>query len=154
MAIRNIVQVGDEVLRKKSAPVTAFDEKLHQLLDDMKETLKAANGAGLAAVQVGVLRRIFIVDVAEGYFEFVNPVFVKTKGRQVGEEGCLSVRGKYGTVERPRVVEIKAFDRDGKEFKLKAYDFFARALCHEYDHLDGVLYIDKATDLKAEGKSK
>ena len=153
MAIRNIVQVGDEVLRKKSAPVTAFDEKLHELLDDMKETLKAANGAGLAAVQVGILRRAFIVDVAEGYFEFINPVFVKTKGRQV-EEGCLSVRGKYGTVERPRVVEIKAFDRDGKEFKLKAYDFFARAICHEYDHLDGVLYIDKATDLKIEGKSK
>ena len=102
MAIRNIVQVGDEVLRKKSAPVTAFDEKLHELLDDMKETLKAANGAGLAAVQVGILRRAFIVDVAEGYFEFINPVFVKTKGRQVGEEGCLSVRGKYGTVERPR----------------------------------------------------
>ena len=154
MAIRNIVQVGDEVLRKKSAPVAAFDEKLHQLLDDMKETLKDANGAGLAAVQVGVLRRAFIVDVAEGYFEFINPVIVKTKGRQVGDEGCLSVKGKYGTVERPRVVEVKAFDRDGNEFRLKAYDFFARAVCHENDHLDGVLYTAKATELKAERKGK
>ena len=152
MAIRNIVQVGDDVLRKKSAPVEQFDAKLAALLDDMKETLKEADGAGLAAVQVGVLRRAFVVDVNEGYFEFVNPVLVKTKGRQVGEEGCLSVRGKYGTVERPRVVEIRAFDRNGREFALKAYDFFARAICHEYDHLDGVLYIDKATELKNDGK--
>ena len=151
MAIRNIVQVGDDVLRKKSAPVEQFDAKLAALLDDMKETLKEADGAGLAAVQVGVLRRAFVVDVKEGYFEFVNPVLVKTKGRQVGEEGCLSVRGKYGTVERPRMVEIRAFDRNGREFALKAYDFFARAVCHEYDHLDGVLYIDKATELKYDG---
>ena len=152
MAIRNIVQVGDDVLRKKSAPVEVFDEKLAALLDDMKETLADANGEGLAAPQVGILRRVFVVDVREGYFEFVNPVIVKSKGRQVGEEGCLSVRGKYGTVERPRVVEIRAFDRNGRAFALKAYDFFARAVCHEYDHLNGVLYIDKATELKADGK--
>lgn len=152
MAIRNIVQVGDDVLRKKSAPVEAFDGKLAELLDDMKETLAEANGAGLAAPQVGVLRRVFVVDVKEGYYEFVNPVIVKTKGRQVGEEGCLSVRGKYGSVERPRVVEIRAFDRNGRAFTLKAFDFFARALCHEYDHLDGILYIDKATEIKNDGK--
>ena len=152
MAIRNIVQVGDDVLRKKCAPVESFDEKLAELLDDMKETLAQANGAGLAAPQVGVLRRAFVVDVKDGYFEFVNPVIVKAKGRQVGEEGCLSVRGKYGTVERPRMVEVKAFDRGGKPFALKAYDFFARAICHEYDHLDGILYIDKATEIKADGK--
>ncbi len=152
MAIRNIVQIGDEILRKKSVAVEKFDEKLAQLLDDMKETLKNANGAGLAAPQVGILRRIFVVDVPEGYFEFVNPVIVRSKGRQVGEEGCLSVRGKYGTVERPRVVEIEAYDRTGRAFRLKAFDFFARAVCHEYDHLDGILYIDKATELKADGK--
>ena len=154
MALRRIALQGEECLVKVCRPVTEFNGRLHTLLDDMKETLKDANGAGLAAVQVGVLRRAFIVDVAEGYFEFINPVIVKTKGRQVGDEGCLSVKGKYGTVERPRVVEVKAFDRDGNEFRLKAYDFFARAVCHENDHLDGVLYTDKATELKAERKGK
>ena len=144
MAIRNIVQVGDDVLRKKSAPVEQFDAKLAALLDDMKETLKEADGAGLAAVQVGVLRRAFVVDVKEGYFEFVNPVLVKTKGRQVGEEGCLSVRGKRGVVTRPMIVKVEYSDRKGKRKKLVARGFFARAVCHELDHLDGVLYTDLA----------
>lgn len=147
MAIRNIVQVGDPVLRKKSFEVTDFGEKTIQLLDDMKETLEKAEGAGLAAPQVGVLRRIFIVKTEDGYFECINPVIVKKSGKQVGEEGCLSVKGRYGVVERPLKVEVKAFDRYGKPFKYKAQGFTARAFCHEYDHLDGVLYIDKAESM-------
>lgn len=148
MALRKIVQIGDPVLRKKSFPVTDFGEKTIQLLDDMKDTLEKAEGAGLAAVQVGVLRRIFVVSVEEGYFEFINPVIVKTAGKQFGKEGCLSIQHKYGDVERPNKVVIKAQDRYGKEFKLTAYEFFARALCHEYDHLEGVLYTDKATNIE------
>lgn len=150
MAIRNIVQLGDDVLRKKSYEVKDFDEKLHILLDDMKETLALAQGAGLAAPQIGVLKRIFVVDVQEGYFEFVNPVIISQKGAQTGSEGCLSVRGQYGTVKRPNKVEIKAFDRNGKEFRLLAEGFFARAICHENDHLDGILYIDKAVSIERE----
>ncbi len=148
MALRKIVQIGDPVLRKKSFPVTDFGEKTIQLLDDMKDTLEKAEGAGLAAVQVGVLRRIFVVSVEEGYFEFINPVIVKTAGKQLGKEGCLSIQHKYGDVERPNKVVIKAQDRYGKEFKLTAYEFFARALCHEYDHLEGILYTDKATNIE------
>lgn len=148
MALRKIVQIGDPVLRKKSFPVTDFGEKTIQLLDDMKDTLEKAEGAGLAAVQVGVLRRIFVVSVEEGYFEFINPVIVKTAGKQFGKEGCLSIQHKYGDVERPNKVVIKAQDRYGKEFKLTAYEFFARALCHEYDHLEGILYTDKATNIE------
>lgn len=148
MAIRNIVQVGDETLRKKCFEVSAFDQKLHTLLDDMKDTVKKANGAGLAGPQVGVLRRVFVVDVEEGYFEFVNPVIVSQSGNQIGKEGCLSVKGKWGDVARPNKVTIKAFDRYGKKFSITAKEFFARAICHEYDHLDGILYIDKATNIE------
>lgn len=150
MAIRNIVQLGDDVLRKRSYEVKDFDEKLHILLDDMKETLALAQGAGLAAPQIGVLKRVFVVDVQEGYFEFVNPVIISQKGAQTGSEGCLSVRGQYGIVKRPNKVEIKAFDRNGKEFRLRAEGFFARAICHENDHLDGILYIDKAVSIERE----
>ena len=147
MAIRNIVQLGDEVLRKKSFEVTDFGPKTHQLLDDMKDTLIKANGAGLAAPQVGVLRRIFVVSVDGAYFECINPVITDEKGKQVGEEGCLSVKGKYGVVERPNKVTVKAFDRNGNPFTIKAEGFLARAFCHEYDHLNGVLYIDKAKEM-------
>ncbi len=147
MAIRNIIQVGDAVLRKKSFPVTDFGDKTRELIDDMKQTLEKANGAGLAAPQVGVLRRIFIVSAEGSYYECINPVIVKKSGKQVGEEGCLSVKGKYGVVERPMKVTVKAFDRNGKEFTVKASGFLARAFCHEYDHLDGILYIDKAQSL-------
>lgn len=150
MAIRNIIQVGDPTLRKRSFEVTAFDEKLKILLDDMKDTLHKAKGAGLAAPQVGVLRRIFVVEVDEGYFEFVNPKIIFQKGKQTGAEGCLSVRGKQGTVTRPNRVKISAFDRKGNPFTLEAEGFFARAICHEYDHLEGILYIDKTKDLKDE----
>ncbi len=152
MAIRNIVQEGDSVLRKKCFEVVNFDEKLHLLLDDMRDTVKKAKGAGLAAPQVGTLRRVFVVDVEEGYFEFVNPTILSQKGSQTGDEGCLSVKGKYGTVNRPMKVEVKAFDRNGKPFTLKAEGFFARAICHENDHLDGVLYIDKCDNLYTDNK--
>ncbi len=145
--IREIVQVGDPVLRQTCAPVTRFDGELCALLDDMKETLRKAEGAGLAAPQVGVPIRVVVVDVEEGYFEFVNPVFVWQKGEQVGAEGCLSIRGKAGTVRRPSKVKILFQDRKGDKYSLVARDFFARAVCHELDHLDGVLYTDKAENV-------
>lgn len=145
--IREIVQVGDPVLREKCKPVTRFDDELFRLLDDMKETLKDAEGAGLAAPQVGVPVRAVQVDVEEGFFEFINPVIVSQKGEQSGPEGCLSVRGKAGVVVRPEKVKIVFQDRRGDKYSLVARGFFARAVCHELDHLDGVLYTDKATDV-------
>lgn len=144
----DIVQVGDPVLREKCAPVETFDGELWTLLDNMKETLRKAEGAGLAAPQVGVKKRVVIVDVEEGFFEFVNPVFVWQKGEQYGPEGCLSVKDKQGDVLRPNKVKIKFYDRNGNRFSLVARDFFARAICHELDHLDGVLYIDKADNVR------
>lgn len=144
MAIRKVVQEGDDVLRKKCFEVTAFDEKLAMLLDDLKDTVKKEEGAGLAAPQVGVLRRAVVVDVEEGFFEFVNPVIVDSRGEQRGFEGCLSVRGKRGVVSRPNVLKLEYFDRYGKKQKLVAKGFFARAICHELDHLDGILYTDRA----------
>ena len=148
MAIRNVVQVGDDVLRQKCFPVEEFDEKLWKLLDDMKETVKKEEGAGLAAPQVGVLRRLAVVDVDEGYFELINPVIVSQKGEQSGWEGCLSVRGKSGIVSRPMKVMVVYQDRNGEKQTIKAKGFFARAICHELDHLDGVLYIDKAVHIE------
>ena len=148
MAIRNVVQVGDDVLRQKCFPVEEFDEKLWKLLDDMKETVKKEEGAGLAAPQVGVLRRLAVVDVDEGYFELINPVIVSQKGEQSGWEGCLSVRGKSGIVSRPMKVMVVYQDRNGEKQTIKAKGFFARAICHELDHLDGILYIDKAVHME------
>ena len=148
MAIRNVVQVGDDVLRKKCFAVARFDEKLATLLDDMKDTVRKEEGAGLAAPQVGVLRRAVVIDVEEGFFELVNPVIVQAKGEQIGYEGCLSVRGRRGVVRRPMEVTVEFFDRFGKPQKLTARGFFARAVCHELDHLDGVLYIDKAESVE------
>ncbi len=144
MAIRKVVQVGDDVLRKKCFEVTAFDEKLALLLDDMKDTVRREEGAGLAAPQVGILRRAVVIDVDEGFFELINPVIVEQKGEQTGWEGCLSVRGKRGIVTRPQTVKVEYRDRNGKKRKLPAHGFFARAVCHELDHLDGILYIDRA----------
>ena len=141
--IREIVQIGDPVLRKVCSPVSKFDGELCKLLDDMKDTLKDAEGAGLAAPAVAV-------DVEEGYFEFINPVFVWQKGEQTGPEGCLSVRGKSGTVRRPDKVKIIFQDRKGDKFSLVARGFFARAVCHELDHLDGVIYTDKAENIRSE----
>ena len=148
MAIRDVVQTGDEVLRQKCFPVEAFDEKLWTLLDDMKDTVKKEQGAGLAAPQVGVLKRVVVVDVEEGYYEMINPVILIQKGEQTGWEGCLSVRGKQGVVSRPQKVKVSYFDRNGEKHLLQAKGFFARAICHELDHLDGVLYIDKATQIE------
>ncbi len=150
MAIRKIIQIGDETLRKKSFPVNTVNEKTIQLLDDMADTLKKAQGAGLAAVQVGVLRRIFIVDVEEGFFEFINPEIISVKGEQYGVEGCLSVKGKWGDVKRPYEVVVKALNRKGKYFTITAKGFFAKAICHEYDHLEGIVYVDKADNIRSE----
>ncbi len=146
--IREIVQVGAPVLRETCKPVERFDGELGRLLDDMKETLLDAQGAGLAAPQVGVPVRAVVVLVDEGYFEFINPVFVWQKGEQVGAEGCLSVRGKAGTVRRPSKVKILFQDRKGDKYSIVARDFFARAVCHELDHLDGILYTDKAENIR------
>ena len=144
MAIRNVVQVGDDILRKKCFEVTAFDEKLAQLMDDLRNTVRKEEGAGLAAPQVGILRRAVVVDVAEGFYELINPVIVESKGEQRGYEGCLSVRGKRGIVTRPLVVKVEYSDRHGKRKKLVARGFFARADCHELDHLDGFLSTPRA----------
>ena len=148
MAIRIVVQVGDDVLRQICFPVETFDDGLIKLLEDMKDTVKTEQGAGLAAPQVGVLKRVAVVDVEEGYFEFINPVILSQKGEQSGWEGCLSVRGKSGIVSRPMKVKVSYQDRTGEKHLLQAKGFFARAICHELDHLDGVLYIDKATHIE------
>lgn len=145
--IRYVVQAGDEVLRQKCAEVKKFDSALGALLDDMKQTVRAENGAGLAAPQVGVSLRAVVIDVEEGYFEMINPVILSARGEQSGPEGCLSVKGKQGTVTRPYRVKAEYRDRAGRKHKLTAEGFFARAVCHELDHLDGVLYTDIATEV-------
>lgn len=145
MALRKIVEQGDECLTKVCRPVTKFDRRLHDLLDDMAETLADANGAGLAAPQVGILRRVCLVldEEAEEYLELINPEIIAQEGSQCGREGCLSLPGRQGVVTRPMKVTVKAQDRHGKPIQITGEGFFARALCHELDHLDGVLYIDK-----------
>mgnify|MGYP001073564225 CR=1 FL=1 len=140
MAIRKILTEDEELLHKKSKPVTEFNERLWQLLDDMAETLKQADGVGLAAPQVGVLRRVFIMDLGDGVVEVINPEFVEKKGRQEDVEGCLSCPGEYGITVRPAYVKIKAQDRHGNEFFLDGEELKARCICHEYDHLDGILF--------------
>ena len=140
MALRNILKDGDPALRKICRPVTEFDEKLAQLLDDLGETLHHTDGVGLAAPQVGVLRRVFIMDFGDGIIEAVNPEIVSTKGMQEGPEGCLSFPGEYGIVRRPQKAKLKAQDRHGKWFTLTGEDLVARCICHENDHLDGILF--------------
>ncbi len=150
MATRKIVELGNETLRKKSKPVVSFDSSLASLLDDMKTTMVEKNGMGIAAVQVGVLRRAVIVETEPGeYLEIVNPTILKTKGKVKKSEGCLSVPGFYTDVERPKYVKIEAFDRNGQKFEFEGEDYVARCICHEIDHLDGVLFVD----LTDEGKS-
>ena len=143
MARRNIVKMGDPLLRKISKPVESFDEKLHVLLDDLKDTLHAVGGLGLAAPQVGVLRRVCIVEYDDEFFELVNPVLVKSSGKCVDNEGCLSVVGFRGMVERPEKIDVEYFDRHGKKHKQHAEGYFARVFLHEMDHLDGILFADK-----------
>ena len=144
MALRKIVEQGDECLTKVCRPVTEFNSRLHELLDDMVETLADANGAGLAAPQVGVLRRVCIVmDEDSGeYIELINPEIVAQSGEQTGLEGCLSVPGKWGIVTRPNVVRVRAQDRDGQWFEVEGEELTARAFCHEIEHLDGHLYVE------------
>ena len=147
MAIRNIVKLGDDILRKVCRTQMTFDDKLAMTLDDMAETMYKAEGVGLAAPQIGILRRYCIVDVGDGLIELVNPVIESASGKQEGEEGCLSIPNRYESVTRPMKVTVRAQDRNGNSFTVTAEGFKARALCHEIDHLDGILYIDK-TDKK------
>jgi len=143
MAIRKIVQGGDPVLQKKSRPVEKFDERLWQLLDDMAQTMNAANGCGLAAVQVGVLRRAVVIDTGDGVVELVNPEIIGREGAQREQEGCLSFPGEFGVTLRPAVVKLKAQNRHGKWCFYKADGLKARAFCHECDHLDGVVFKER-----------
>ncbi len=143
MALRNILTEGEPTLHKVSREVTKFDGRLHELIDDMVETLKDANGVGLAAPQVGVLRRVVVVDTGESVLELVNPVIIAQSGEQSGLEGCLSVPGKYGIVTRPNVVKVRAQDRDGNWYEAEGEGLTARGFCHELDHLDGHLYTEK-----------
>ena len=142
MGIRKIMTVKEPCLHKVCRPVEKFDGKLHKLLDDMKETLLDANGVGLAAPQVGMLRRVVVVDTGEEMLELVNPELLETSGEQEGAEGCLSVPGKYGLVKRPMVAKVRAQDRDGNWFEVEGEELIARCFCHEIDHLDGIVYTE------------
>ncbi len=144
MAIRNIVKHGDPVLKKISRSVLKFDDRLHTLLDDMKDTMYEAEGVGLAAPQVGILRRVCVIDIGEGLIELVNPVIIETEGEQFETEGCLSLPGNYKTTSRPMKVTVRAQDRNGNTFTVSGEGLLARAFCHEIDHLDGVLFIERA----------
>jgi len=148
MSLRNIRILGDDLLRKKSRTVDVIDDRIIELLDDMEETMRKYDGVGLAAPQVGVLRRVVIVDVGDGLFEFINPEIIEQSGANTMVEGCLSVPDKKGDVTRPTFVKVKAFNRNGEEFLLEAHDYFAKAICHEVDHLDGVIFIDKAENIR------
>lgn len=143
MATRKIVKLGDETLRKTCKKQEKFDLRLWTLLKDMADTMYKAEGVGLAGPQVGILRRVVVIDVGDGLVELVNPEIVASSGTQCGREGCLSLPGRQGIVTRPNKVSVRAQDRRGKPIEFEAEGFFARAVCHELDHLDGVLYIDK-----------
>lgn len=147
MAIRTIVIDDDSILRKKCRAVTEFNQRLHDLLDDMAETMHKADGVGLAAPQVGVLRRAVVIDVGDGVIELINPEITASSGTQNGAEGCLSYPDEFGMVERPMHVTVKAYDRNGKAFELKGNELLARAVCHEVDHLDGIIFKDLATEM-------
>lgn len=144
LALRNIREYGDEVLRKKSKKVKVFDKRLHTLIDDMLETMKEANGVGLAAPQIGILKRVVVIDVGEGAIELVNPEIIESEGEITKPEACLSIPGVVGEVPRPMRVKVKAQDKWGKPFEIEGEDLLARAFCHEIDHLEGILFIDKA----------
>ena len=145
MGLRKILTDKEPALHKTCRPVTSFDAKLHKLLDDMKETLIESGGVGLAAPQVGILRRVFLVDVGveeNEIVEFINPEIIETDGEQTGAEGCLSVPGKYGLVTRPYYAKVRAQDRYGEWFEAEGEELIGRCFCHEYDHLDGILYTE------------
>ncbi len=151
MALRNIVKFGDPVLNKKSRTVEKFDDRLSQLIDDMLETMYNGNGVGLAAVQVGILKRVVVIDIGEGPMELVNPEITMEEGEQISQEGCLSLPGKWANTKRPKKVQIKAQDRNGKWQVFTGEDLKAKAFCHEIDHLDGILFTSHVVDeLKSE----
>ena len=147
MAIRYIVKEGDDVLTKKCRPVTCFDDRLRQLAQDMKDTLLDADGLGLAAPQVGIRKRLVVIDCGEEPLVLINPVILETSGEQTGQEGCLSVPNKVGIVTRPNYAKVKAYDENMQEYIIEGTELLARCLCHEIDHLDGVMYVDKATEM-------
>ena len=142
MGIRKILTDKDPALHKVCRPVEKFDWRLHRLLDDMRDTLAEANGVGLAAPQVGILRRVVIVDTGEEILELVNPEMLETSGEQEGPEGCLSVPGKYGIVKRPYIAKVRAQDRNGEWYEVEGEELIARCFCHELDHLDGIVYTE------------
>lgn len=155
MALRKVVELGNKTLRKVSKPVVDFDAQLGELLDDMKETMVTTRGIGIAAVQVGVLRRAIVIQLDEDEFlEIINPEIIKTKGKVCDSEGCLSVPGFYTEVERPKYVKIKAFNRNGEEYEFEAKDYTARCVCHEIDHLNGILFVDYTDEGKNYKKMK
>ena len=143
MALRNIRKFGDDVLRQKCREVEKIDKRLLTLIDDMFDTMYEADGVGLAAPQVGILKRIVVIDIGDGLLELINPEIIETSGEQIGEEGCLSVIGESGIVRRPNVVKVRAYNRKGQLFEIEGEELLARAFCHEIDHLDGILYVDK-----------
>lgn len=143
MAVRTIFTMGDDVLRKTARPVAAINRRTKQLLEDMADTMYEANGVGLAAPQVGILRRVVVVDIGDGLVELINPEILEQSGSQIEVEGCLSIPGRRCTVERPQKVTVRALDRQGRSFVLEGEGLMAVALCHELDHLDGILYVDK-----------
>lgn len=144
MALRKILTAEDPALHKVCHKVTRFDEKLHRLLDDMKETVVDANGVGLAAPQIGIMRRVVVIDVGEEIVELINPEVIETSGQQDGMEGCLSVPGEYWLVKRPMIAKARAQDRNGDWFEMEGEGLIARCICHECDHLDGHIYTEKA----------
>ena len=150
MATRRILREGDETLRKISRPVKEIDKHTKQLLDDMAETMYAAEGVGLAAPQVGVLRRVVVIDVGEGLLELINPEILESDGEQEGPEGCLSVPGVYGWVRRPEHVKVRAQDRNGEFFEVEGFGLTARAFCHEIEHLEGHLFLERSEHIMSE----
>lgn len=143
MAIRNIRKHGDEILRKKSRKVEEINDRILTLLSDMQETMYEADGVGLAAPQVGILKRIAVIDVGSGPINLINPEIIETEGEYIDEEGCLSIPGEQGKVLRPKKVKVKALNEKGEEIIIEGEDLLARAMCHEIDHLDGILFIDR-----------
>lgn len=143
MALRKVRIMGDEVLTKKCRPVKEMTERTKELIDDMFETMYHAEGVGLAAPQVGILKRIVVIDVGEDPIVLINPEIIETSGEQTGQEGCLSLPGKCGIVTRPNYVKVRAFDEEMKEFELEGTELLARAICHECEHLDGKMYVEK-----------
>lgn len=150
MAVYKVTTVPDEILRKKAAAVKNINDAVCRVLDNMKDTLYAADGVGLAAPQIGISKRLIVVDTGDNFMEMINPEIISAEGEQTGSEGCLSVPGVVGLVKRAKKVEVKALNRQGEEFVVQGEDFLAKALQHEIDHLDGILFIDKAIETRKE----